>query len=126
MPFMQQKPVPEQIEENVQHAVEQAQQEVTRSRNPWYVVSKRGRIFVLIYIIEFALFTLLAWFVHIHPVVPVDVVITQEFQENKALWLQTAMIAVSYLGNAQFVFVALILLTAAAFWMVRLQLEALL
>ncbi len=122
---MQEKPVPEQIEENVQHAVEQAQQEVTRSRNPWYVVSKRGRIFVLIYIIEFALFTLLAWFVHFHPILPVDVAITREFQENQASWLKTTMIAVSYLGNAQFVFAGLVLLTAAAFWVVRLRLEAL-
>ena len=122
---MQQKPVPEQIEENVQQAVEQAQQEVTRSRNPWYVVSKRARIFVLIYIIEFALFTLLAWFVHIHPVLPVDVAITREFQENQTPWLKTTMIAVSYLGNVQFVFAGLVLLTAAAFWAVRLRLEAL-
>src|SRR5213594_3815500 len=99
---MQQKPVPEQVEENVQRAVERAQQEVTRSRNPWYVVSKRGRIFVLIYIIEFALFTLLAWFVHVYPVLPVDIAITREFQENQTPWLKTTMIAVSYLGNAQF------------------------
>lgn len=122
---MQQKPIPEQIEENVQNAVEQAQQEVRRSRNPWYVVSKRGQIFVAIYLVQFALFTLLAWFVHVHPVLPVDIVITQEFQENKAPWLQQAMIAVSCLGNAHYVFAALILLTAAAFWMVRLRLEAL-
>jgi undecaprenyl-diphosphatase len=119
---MQQKPIPEQIEENVQHAVEQ---EVTRSGNPWYVVSKRCRIFVAIYLIEFVLFTLLAWFVHVHPVLPVDVAITQEFQENKAPWLQTIMVAVSYLGNAPYVFAALILVTAAAFWAVRLRLEAL-
>ncbi len=123
---MQQKPIPEQVEENVQNVVSQAEQEITRTRNPWYVVSKRGRIFVFIYIIEFALFTLLAWFVRLHPILPIDVVITQEFQENKAPWLQTAMIAVSYLGNAHFVFAALILLTAGAFWMVRLRLEALL
>src|SRR5437868_15054566 len=106
---MQQKPVPEQIEENVQNVVTQAEQEVTRSGNPWYVISKRGRIFVAIYLIEFALFALLAWFVHVHPVLPVDVAITQEFQENKASWLEATMVAVSYLGNAQYVFAALIL-----------------
>ena len=122
---MKQKPGPEQIEENVEHVVNQVEQEVTRTRNPWYVVSKRGRIFVSIYIIEFALFTLLAWFVHVHPILPVDVAITQEFQENQAPWLKISMIAVSYLGNAQFVFAGLILLTAAAFWIVRLRLEAL-
>jgi membrane-associated phospholipid phosphatase len=122
---MKQKPAPGQIEENVEHVVNQVEQEVTRTRNPWYVVSKRGRIFVLIYIIEFALFTLLAWFVHVHPILPVDIAITQEFQENQAPWLKTSMIAVSYLGNAQFVFAGLILLTAAAFWMLRLRLEAL-
>jgi membrane-associated phospholipid phosphatase len=122
---MKQKPAPEQIGENVEHVVNQVEQEVTRTRNPWYVVSKRGRIFVFIYIIEFVLFTLLAWFVHVHPILPVDVAITQEFQENQAPWLKTSMIAVSYLGNAQFVFAGLILLTAAAFWMLRLRLEAL-
>jgi undecaprenyl-diphosphatase len=120
-----QKPAPEQVEENVQHAVEQAQQEVVNTSNPWYVISKRGRIFVAIYLVEFALFTLLAWFVHVHPVIPVDVAITQEFQENKAPWLEQAMVAVSYLGNAHYVFAALILLTAAAFWVVGLRLEAL-
>src|SRR5438132_447140 len=59
---------------------------------------------------------LLAWFVHVHPILPIDIAITQEFPENKAPWLKTIMIAVSYLGNAQYVFAALILLTAVIFW----------
>jgi undecaprenyl-diphosphatase len=63
--------------------------------------------------------------VHFNPVIPVDVAITKEFQENKSPWLQSFMVAVSFLGNQTILFTLLILLTALAFWLVRLRLEAL-
>lgn len=119
----QQKPV-EQIEENVQQVVEKAGQVVTRSSVPWYRASKRAYVLIGIYAVQLALFALLAWFVHVHPVLSIDVTITREFQENQTPWLRDIMFAVSWLGYQFILFTALILLTAAMFWLVRLRLEA--
>ncbi len=124
--MMQDKPTHQNIEEPSSPIVEQAQQEVARGSVPWYRASKRAQAFILLYLVEFVLFTLLALFVHFHPVDAVDIAISREFQENHAAWLQTSMIAVSYLGYHFFLFSALILLTAVVFWLVRLRLEALL
>jgi membrane-associated phospholipid phosphatase len=122
----EQEPVQEQIQEKIEDVVAQAQAEVSRSHEPWYRVSRRARILVGIDILIFVLFTLLAWFVHVNPIVPVDVAITREFQENQSPWLKNFMIAVSFLGNHWLIFGALILLTAVVFWIMRLRLEALL
>lgn len=121
-----QEPVQEQVQEKVQDVVEQAQAEVSRSRAPWYRVTRRARLLIGFDICIFALFTLLAWFVHVNPVVPVDVAITQEFQENQSPWLKDLMIAVSFLGSQWLIFGALILLTVLVFWIIGLRLEALL
>ena len=115
----------DQIQDTADTPMEQVQQEVDSGREPWYRASRRTSILALVYFIQFLLFTALAWFVHFNPVLPVDVAITKEFQENKAPWLQSLMVAVSFLGNQQIIFVALILVTAIAFWLVRLRLEAL-
>ena len=115
----------DQMQETVDTTMEQVQQEVDSGREPWYRSSRRTRILAIAYFIQFLLFTALAWFVHFNPVLPVDVAITQEFQENKAPWLQSFMVAVSFLGNQQIIFTGLILVTAIAFWLVRLRLEAL-
>ena len=79
--------VNEKIEENVQDVVGKAEQEVTRSSVPWYRASKRAYVLIGIYAVQLALFALLAWFVHVHPVIAIDVTITREFQENQAPWL---------------------------------------
>lgn len=105
--------------------MEQIRHEVESGREPQTRSSHRTRILVIIYLLQFLLFTALAWFVHFNPVLPVDVAITKEFQEDKAPWLQNFMIGVSYLGNNTLLFIGLILLTAGAFWLVRLRLEAL-
>ncbi|MBV9229596.1 MAG: phosphatase PAP2 family protein [Chloroflexi bacterium] len=120
------EPVQEKATENVKHAVEQAKQEVTSSREPWYRSFKRAQILIGIYILEVVLFTLLAVFVFIHPILPIDIAITQEFQENQSPWLRILMLAVSYLGSNWPVFAALTLLTALALWVVQLRLEAVL
>ena len=93
------EPVKDKVEANVQSVVEHAQQEVEESREPWYRASRRAQVLIGIYITEFVLFALLAWFVHFHPVLPVDVAITREFQENQTPLLKWFMIAVSFLGN---------------------------
>jgi len=123
---MTQKLMKENREEHVNDVVDRVEQEVTRTREPWYSVSsRRARIFVVIYLVAFVLFTLLAWFVHVHPVIPVDVTITREFQENKSPWLSTSMILVSTFGNIIQLMSAVVLITALIFWYFRLRLEAL-
>lgn len=115
----------EQMQEAANTKMDQVQQEVDRGREPWYRSSRRTRILAVVYLIQFVLFTALAWFVHFNPVIPVDVAITQEFQENKSPWLESFMVAVSFIGNQSILFAVLIALTALAFWLVRLRLEAL-
>jgi membrane-associated phospholipid phosphatase len=120
------EPVQDKVEANVQGVVEHAQQEVAESRAPAYRSSRRTQVLIGIYITEFVLFTLLAWFVHFHPILPLDVAITREFQENQTPFLKGFMVAVSFLGNQAIIFTALIFLTALCFWIVRLRLEAIL
>src|SRR5256885_10574264 len=115
----------DQTQAQVQGQVEHARQEVASSRLPWYRTFHRAYILISIYFTTFLLFSGLAWFVHINPVIGIDVAITQEFQENKTPALQAFMVAVSYLGDQFIVFTALTLLTALLFWLLRLRLEAL-
>ena len=119
------EPVKDKVEANVQGVVEHAQQEVAESRAPAYRSSRRTQVLISIYITEFVLFALLACFVHFNPILPLDVAITREFQENQNPLLKGFMIAVSFLGNQAIIFTALIFLTALFFWIVRLHLEAL-
>ncbi len=115
----------DQMKETMDTTMEQVQQEVDSGRVPWYRFSRRTQILATVYLLLFVLFTALAWFVHFHPIFAVDVAITREFQENKSPWLKSFMVAISYFGNHIIVFTALIVLTALAFWLVRLRLEAL-
>ncbi len=119
------EPVKEKVAEDVEEVVEQAQQEVARSRVPWYSISRRTQLLALACMIFFVVFGLLAWYVHIHPVIAIDVAITREFQEHNLPWLLNLMKFVSLLGNYSLIFALLVLLTAIVFWMVRLRLEAL-
>src|SRR6266496_5914014 len=120
------EPVKENVQQDMHNMMEQARKEVASSREPWYRSSHRAQVLIIIYILEFVLFTLLAVYVHFNPVLPVDVAITREFQESQTPFIKWTMIAVSYLGNQGIIFTALIVLTALAFWLVRLRLEALL
>jgi len=113
----------EKLANNVEEVVEQAQQEVARSRAPWYRAIKRIQILALACLIIFVMFGLLAWYVHFHPVLAIDITITREFQEHNLPWLLNLMVFISLLGNYDVVFALLVLLTGAAFWMVRLRLE---
>src|SRR6266568_3846760 len=121
----EQEPIKEKVANNVEEVVEQAQQEVARSRVPWYSAIKRIQILALACIIVFVLFGLLAWYVYFHPVLAIDIAITREFQEHNLPWLLALMEFVSLLGNYPLIFSLLVLLTGAAFWMVRLRLEGL-
>jgi membrane-associated phospholipid phosphatase len=78
-----------------------------------------------IYALQLILFGLLAWFVHVHPILPLDVAITDSFQRNRSPWLRITMLAISYPGNSLLLPV-LVLLTGVLFWAVGLHLEAVL
>lgn len=114
----------EKIEEETEGVVEEARQDVTEARRPWYQIVKWGRILIAMYAILFVLFGLLAWWVFYHPVIAIDVTITREFQENQSPWLQNFMVAVSYIGNATLVSLGLIILAVVLLWIVDLRLEA--
>jgi undecaprenyl-diphosphatase len=119
-----QTPIQERLGNNVGSVVEEAEREVSGSRRTWYASVKWGHILITLDAILLALFALLAWWVHVHPVLAIDVTITREFQENQSPWLSNAMIAVSYIGNTLPLSIGLILLAAVLFWIVRLYLEA--
>ncbi len=121
---MRQKPVAEQVQGNVQNVVEQAKQEITAARRPWYLAIKWGVVLLAVYAVQLTLFALLAFWVHFHPILPIDVAITREFQENQSPWLRTTMLAVSYLGSNVLLFSLLILLIAVILWVLNLRLEA--
>jgi hypothetical protein len=73
--------------------------------------------------LQLTLFGLLAWFVHIHPILPLDVAITHAFQQNQAPWLRIAMLAISYPGSSPLL-PALVILTTVIFWAIGVRLEA--
>src|SRR5215469_17861118 len=73
--------------------------------------------------LQLMLFGLLAWFVHVHPILPLDVAITRSFQQNQASWLRITMLAISYPGSSLLLPI-LILLTVGTFWAVGDRLEA--
>jgi membrane-associated phospholipid phosphatase len=81
--------------------------------------------FLKLYALQLMLFGLLALFVHVHPILPLDVAITRSFQQNQASWLRITMLAISYPGDS-LLLPALVLLTAVCFWLVGLRLEAVL
>lgn len=100
------------------------QKEVQKARRPWYSLLRQAHVLLGLYLLMLALFTALAALVFVHPLLPIDVVITHEFQENRSPWLRTLMIAVSYLGNTFWLFTGLIALTVLALWLLRFHLEA--
>lgn len=112
------------VEEAAQELVSDVRREVEIARVPWYRVVRGGRILLAVDIVLLLLFGLLTWWVHIHPVLSIDVAITREFQENQAAWLKYSMIAISFQGNTFWFNVALIILAAGLFWAVDLRLES--
>lgn len=121
---MENAPAGTKLKNELGSVASEAEKEVSRSRRTWYESVRWGRILITADAILLALFALLAWWVHIHPVLAIDVTITHEFQENQSPWLSTTMVAVSYIGNTLPLQVGLIVLAAALLWMVRLYLEA--
>ena len=73
--------------------------------------------------LQITLFGGLSWFVHVHPILPLDVAITRLVQQNQAPWLRIAMLAISYPGSSLLLPV-LILVTVGVFWALGARLEA--
>nr|BBH93633.1 hypothetical protein KTA_18320 [Thermogemmatispora argillosa] len=101
------------------------QQEIQTRRLPWYRTVYRGKVLLALYALLLSVFALLAWWVHGHPVLAIDVVITHEFQEEQSPWLRALMLAISFIGSAPLLAAGLVLITALLLWLVRLRLEAL-
>ena len=118
------KSVSKHKEGHVEDVVEKAQLAVAAALRPWSQSSRWGRILLVVDAILLALFALLAWWVSYHPILPIDVFITQQFQDNPAPWVHYTMVAVSFIGDVVPLFVGLIALAAALFWIVDLRLEA--
>jgi undecaprenyl-diphosphatase len=116
----------EHLEGGVQNVGEEAQLAVAAARKPRYQSVKWGSILLVVYAILLALFAFLAWWVSYHPILPIDVLITQQFQDNPAPWLHYTMVAVSFIGDVVPLFIGLIVLAATLFWIVDLRLEAVL
>jgi membrane-associated phospholipid phosphatase len=110
--------------EEAKEVMQGAKQEVAAARLPWYRRVKRGYIFLSVYAVILVLFSLLATFVHFHPVLGVDVTITKEFQENQTPWLSGLMTAVSYIGYQNWLSIGLVVVAVVIFWLVDLRLEA--
>jgi membrane-associated phospholipid phosphatase len=83
-----------------------------------------GSALLLVYTVLLALFGMLAWVVHFHPVLAIDVTITHLFQENQSAWLRSTIVAVSAIGNVQLLSAGLVALGTGAFWLLGLRLEA--
>jgi hypothetical protein len=107
----------------VEDVVEDAQLAVAAALRPWYQSSSWGSILLVVYALLLALFTLLTWWVSYHPILPIDLLIIQQFQDNPAPWVHYTMVAVSLIGDVVPLFVGLIALAATLFWIVDLRSE---
>jgi undecaprenyl-diphosphatase len=112
------------MQEEVNAIVDTAKEEVTTASRSPYHLGRIGRLLLIIYTVQLALFGILAGLVYVNPIIAIDIAITREFQENLASWLQTIMRIISYPGNS-FVLPALVVLTALIFWVLGLRLEGL-
>ncbi|GER85108.1 hypothetical protein KTAU_37440 [Thermogemmatispora aurantia] len=108
-----------------ENPVQEMQREIQREQLPWYRALHRGQLLLALYALLLGLFALLAWWVHVHPVLTIDVAITREFQEEQSPWLRTLMLAISFIGSVPLLAAGLVLATAILLWLGRLRLEAL-
>jgi membrane-associated phospholipid phosphatase len=120
---MSRKSPPEEVKQQASTITEGVKQELMEAHQPWYYLSRAARVLLIVYAVQLSLFALLAVWVHLNPVNPIDLAITREFQESTASWLKISMEAVSYAGST-FVLPVLILIAALIFWISGLRLEA--
>ena len=111
-------------QKDVQSLVEDVKEEARLAHRSRYMMSKVAQTLFAVYAIQLILFGILAWWVHVTPVLSIDVAITREFQENQSPILRLFMLIVSYPGST-YLLAILIFVAAVIFWIVRLRLEAL-
>ncbi|HZR39025.1 MAG TPA: phosphatase PAP2 family protein [Ktedonobacteraceae bacterium] len=88
-----------------------------------YKHSLQEQFLPVLSILQLTLFGLLGWWVHRHPLLPVDVTITRKLQRNQSPILRYGMIILSLLNEHHFLNVLTIPI-AVIFWRRRLRLEA--
>jgi len=120
---MQQTGREENGREQARNRIEGAEQAVVRAPGTQRHRRKVVGCLLRVYALQLILFGLLAWFVHVNPILPLDVAITRSFQHNSAPWLRITMLVISYPGSS-FLLPVLVLLTAVFFWAVGARLEA--
>jgi undecaprenyl-diphosphatase len=108
----------------MQSVVENAKEEARLAHRPWYTMSRVAQTLFIVYAIQLILFGFLAWWVHMMPVLPMDVAITRALQENQSPIVRIFMLSISYPGSTLLLDV-LIFVAAVVFWIVGLRLEAL-
>ncbi|MEO7020806.1 MAG: phosphatase PAP2 family protein [Ktedonobacteraceae bacterium] len=116
--------IQQQSADKIGEVVKNVQQEVQVARQPWYGVLRQTRFLLLVYTILLAVFGGLAFWVSLHPVLSLDIAISQEFQESKFPWLKSLMVAVSYQGNTLWLAIGLIAIAAVGLWLLHFRLEA--
>jgi membrane-associated phospholipid phosphatase len=87
------------------------------------VMIRAARRFLKALTLQLTLFGALAGYVHLHPIVPLDIAITRRFQQNQAPWLRITMLAISFPGSSPLLPI-LVVGTTSVCWVVGLRLEA--
>jgi membrane-associated phospholipid phosphatase len=88
-----------------------------------FVMRRATRRFLKALTLQLTLFGALAGYVHLHPIVPLDIAITRRFQQNQAPWLRISMLAISFPGSSPLLPI-LVAGTTRVCWVVGLRLEA--
>ena len=129
-PPNQQKSAPDKaspLPELVAHGQEQMQQvvnQVSQQRHPRWWVLKRGRFWLVVYGVVLLFVLALALAAHSYPVLPGDLALTREFQEQTNPVLYDVLSFISFIGfPVQSTMIAAV--TLLALWVVRLRIEAL-
>ena len=99
-------------------------QGTTGLRLPWYRSVKREQILLVLSAVQLALFTPLAWLVHKHVTLPIDLLLSRAMQKRTSGLLRTMSVAISYMGEATLLNL-LVIPTAGVLWKVHRRLEAL-
>ena len=111
-------------EERGMHPEEQGSKQTARSApQPQRRLRRAAGCFLQGLALQLMLFGVLAWFVHVHPILPIDIAITRWFQADHAPWLRLTMLVISYPGSS-LLLPRLVLVTVGAFWALGTRLEA--
>ena len=106
-----------------QNPIQHAMSEVEHERRPRRMAVRYGREWLVLYVIAVVAVVALAILVHSAGILPADVGIARELQENRSPIVFLSMLAVSWLGYEPQVTV-LFILAIIGLWLLRFRLEA--